>query len=663
MAADQDTILEPGTAILVVDDSRVMRQALKKILSATYPVVEAGDGEEGWSRIQEDPSVCCVYTDLSMPRLDGYGLIRRIRQSADPRVREIPVVLITGNEDGEGTRQQAISIGASSVVQKPFNSGDILETARRHVQHARARRVAAPAQQGAEVATLRQRVTELEATLLDLRGQLQVWQEEARRAEASSLSASAEWGETLNSMRLQLGEVREERDRLRKDHDRLRTELIIRQQSVDEKRVSDRMRELQNQLAAERSDLSRVRDEARELGVQLQAARSAANETASRASDLEARLQHVLAEQAKAREETNRLRGELESVRAERGALEHALGLERGQVADLQSRLETFEQEAAQRSLHLSDTERELAEWQGRAREAEQALGEMQDQSRTGADSQERLARELESERERADAAEQAASVERERVRALELEQTRLQEALSAEQTRVQEALSAERERLQAELSAERGRTQAAEQKAASLQEAYDAMKEGVPDADVLERLRARAEAAELKQLQMEDELVGMATRMERSDEARKVAETELRALMHELADARRQLRDRAAEPFAPGSAPAHVPEMPPATPAEADVRALASEGEVADEGDGGTTAEVAEAREVAEEGIAGAGEATTPAAAVEPLRRPGSDPLIRQWEAERRRQRRLQLLVVIALATAASLGLYYLLS
>jgi DNA-binding response OmpR family regulator/predicted nucleic acid-binding Zn-ribbon protein len=657
MAADQDTILEPGTAILVVDDSRVMRQALKKILSATYPVVEAGDGEEGWARIQEDPSVCCVYTDLSMPRLDGYGLIKRIRQSADPRVREIPVVLITGNEDGEGTRQQAISIGASSVVQKPFNSGDILETARRHVQHARARRSAAPAasaQQAAEVTTLRRRVMELEATLLDLRGQLQVWQEEARRAEASSLSASAEWEETLNAMRLQLGEVREERDRLRKDHDRLRTELIIRQQSVDEKRVSDRMRELQNQLAAERSDLSRIRDEARELGVQLQAARSAANEAASRASDLEARLQHVLAEQAEAREETTRLRGELESVRAEHGALEQALGLERGQVADLQSRLEMFQQEAAQRSLHLSDTERELAEWQGRAREAEQALGVLQEQSRSGAGSREQLERELESERERADAAEQAASVERERVRALEFEQTRLQEELSAEQTRLQEAVSAER-----------GRIQAAEQKAASLQEAYDAMKEGVPDANVLEDLRARAEAAELKQLQMEDELVEMASRMERGDEARKVAETELRALMHELADARRQLRERTVAPPAPSPAPAQAPGRPPAPPPEADASTRVSEGQGVSAGeaaDEGGTAGVAQPREVAEEAVGGAG-AASPAAPVEPLQRPGPDPLIRQWEAERRRQRRLQLFVVIALAAAVSLGLYYLLA
>lgn len=657
MAADQDTILEPGTAILVVDDSRLMRQALKKILSATYPVVEAGDGEEGWARIQEDPSVCCVYTDLSMPRLDGYGLIRRIRQSADPRVREIPVVLITGNEDGEGTRQQAISIGASSVVQKPFNSGDILETARRHVQHARDRRAAvpaAPAHQAAEVTTLRRRVTELEATLLDLRGQLQVWQEEARRAEASSLSATAEWEETLNSMRLQLGEVREERDRLRKEHDRLRTELIIRQQSVDEKRVSDRMRELQNQLAAERSDLSRIRDEARELGVQLQAARSAASEAGSRASDLEARLQHVLAEQAAASEETNRLRSELASVRAEHGALEQALGRERGQVTELQARLETLQQEAAQRSLHESETERELAEWQGRVREAEQALSELREQSRSGAGSREQLERELESERERADAAERAAAAERERIHVLELEQTRLQEAVSAE-----------RERLQADLSAERGRTQAAEQKAASLQEAYDAMKEGVPDADVLEDLRARAEAAELRQLQMEDELVETASRMERSDEARKVAETELRALMQELADARRQLRQRTVAPPVPSPAPAQASGTPPAPPPEADASARVSEGQAVSAGEAADevgTAEVAEGRQVAGEAVAGAGEAS-PAAPVEAQRRSDPDPLIRQWEAERRSQRRLQLFVVIALAAAVSLGLYYLLA
>ncbi|OOG20513.1 response regulator, partial [Thioalkalivibrio denitrificans] len=144
MAADQDTILEPGMTILIVDDSRVMRQALKKILSGVYPVVEAGDGEEGWARVLDDPAVCCVYTDLSMPRLDGFGLIRRIRESGDPRVREIPVVLITGNEDSVGTRERALNAGASSVVQKPFNSGDILEVARRHVSQYRSRAPAPP---------------------------------------------------------------------------------------------------------------------------------------------------------------------------------------------------------------------------------------------------------------------------------------------------------------------------------------------------------------------------------------------------------------------------------------------------------------------------------------------------------------------------------------
>lgn len=110
------------TRILVVDDSRLMRVAVRKILKDGFDLVEAADGEDGWDTLVHDPSIEVVISDLSMPHLDGFGLLQRIRNSGADRIREIPVVIITGNEDDEATKQKALAAGATDFVTKPFDS-------------------------------------------------------------------------------------------------------------------------------------------------------------------------------------------------------------------------------------------------------------------------------------------------------------------------------------------------------------------------------------------------------------------------------------------------------------------------------------------------------------------------------------------------------------
>ena len=72
--------------ILAVDDSRVMRVAIKKILGTDYDVTEAEHGEDAWTLLTNDPTINVVFTDLNMPYLDGYGLLDRMRQSDDARL-------------------------------------------------------------------------------------------------------------------------------------------------------------------------------------------------------------------------------------------------------------------------------------------------------------------------------------------------------------------------------------------------------------------------------------------------------------------------------------------------------------------------------------------------------------------------------------------------
>lgn len=106
--------------VLVADDSRVIRMAIKKILGADYDLVEVGDGASAWDRVREDTEIQALVTDIEMPNVDGYELICRIRGSENIRLRELPVIAITGADD-EATKQQAFACGATDFIIKPID--------------------------------------------------------------------------------------------------------------------------------------------------------------------------------------------------------------------------------------------------------------------------------------------------------------------------------------------------------------------------------------------------------------------------------------------------------------------------------------------------------------------------------------------------------------
>lgn len=124
---------ETKPRILAVDDSRVMRRAMSKVLSKDYDVVEVENGEDAWTILLNDDSIQVVFTDLSMPFLDGYGLLERIRSSDDPRLNETPVIIITGKEDDEDAKQEALDKGANDFITKPFDSIQLQARAKAHV--------------------------------------------------------------------------------------------------------------------------------------------------------------------------------------------------------------------------------------------------------------------------------------------------------------------------------------------------------------------------------------------------------------------------------------------------------------------------------------------------------------------------------------------------
>lgn len=118
--------------ILIVDDSRVVRVSMKKILGDLYNVIEAEDGEDGWIKIRSHDDIRCVFTDFSMPELDGFGLLGRIKASSNTRIQSLPVILVTGNEDDDSIRAKAKQGGFSEVVIKPFKPGEIRQCVGRY---------------------------------------------------------------------------------------------------------------------------------------------------------------------------------------------------------------------------------------------------------------------------------------------------------------------------------------------------------------------------------------------------------------------------------------------------------------------------------------------------------------------------------------------------
>ena len=115
----------PQKRVLVVDDSRFVRATFAAVLKAVLPVREEADGEAAWKALQEDRSIVLVFTDLDMPKLDGFGLLGRIRSAADERLKKLPVVVISGAEQA-GVKEKARAAGANDFISKTADPPELL---------------------------------------------------------------------------------------------------------------------------------------------------------------------------------------------------------------------------------------------------------------------------------------------------------------------------------------------------------------------------------------------------------------------------------------------------------------------------------------------------------------------------------------------------------
>jgi type IV pili sensor histidine kinase/response regulator len=111
--------------ILVIDDSIAVRKTLNRILSQSgYQVTQCRDGKEAWELLNENNQhFNLALCDLEMPNLDGFSLLKMIRESN--LWHNLPVVILTSRET-ELHRQKAEKLGANAYLTKPFQPVDLL---------------------------------------------------------------------------------------------------------------------------------------------------------------------------------------------------------------------------------------------------------------------------------------------------------------------------------------------------------------------------------------------------------------------------------------------------------------------------------------------------------------------------------------------------------
>jgi len=210
--------------ILLADDNADMRAYVRRLLGENYQVQSVSNGREALAAIRNDPPDL-VLTDVMMPELDGFGLLRELR--ADEKTNTIPVILLSARA-GEDARIEGMEAGADDYMVKPFTARELLARVGAHLAMGRLRREAAEHEralraEAENTATaleaarkeLEQRVQERTAELQlandelhELSSRLQQMQDEERRRIARGLHDSA--GQLLAAVAMNIAVVKGE---------------------------------------------------------------------------------------------------------------------------------------------------------------------------------------------------------------------------------------------------------------------------------------------------------------------------------------------------------------------------------------------------------------------------------------------------------------------
>jgi signal transduction histidine kinase len=186
---------QQGSRVLCADDNADMRQYLETLLHPRYEVVPCEDGQVALEQARQvRPDL--VLADVMMPRMDGFGLLRALRE--DKELRDVPVILLSARA-GEESRIEGLDAGADDYLVKPFSARELIARVGSHLAMAKVRREAAELKgRNAEMLRQSENVRELSRRLLRA-------QEEERRHIARELHDSA--GQTLTVLGMNLAQL------------------------------------------------------------------------------------------------------------------------------------------------------------------------------------------------------------------------------------------------------------------------------------------------------------------------------------------------------------------------------------------------------------------------------------------------------------------------
>ncbi len=110
--------------ILIAEDNPVNRELLRELLEIRgYTVAEACDGHEALAMVEQAPPHILLL-DIGMPLLDGYAVVRKLREN--PRFASLPVVAVTAYAM-QGDREKIMNSGFDGYLSKPVNSGSLFQ--------------------------------------------------------------------------------------------------------------------------------------------------------------------------------------------------------------------------------------------------------------------------------------------------------------------------------------------------------------------------------------------------------------------------------------------------------------------------------------------------------------------------------------------------------
>src|SRR5690242_12507792 len=115
--------------ILICDDEEGIRESLKLILEDFYPLIVATEGSQCLECLDNAKDIGLVLLDIKMPQLNGLEILKKIKEKR----QDLNVIIVTGYKSVE-TATEAVRLGASGYIVKPFKSEEILATVRKNIK-------------------------------------------------------------------------------------------------------------------------------------------------------------------------------------------------------------------------------------------------------------------------------------------------------------------------------------------------------------------------------------------------------------------------------------------------------------------------------------------------------------------------------------------------